>query len=204
VVSTPSELTNRRAPGPISNFAAALGAGVLRHPSFAEAEAEAVRAERERFRGAFLAAGWDAPESHASFVVVRTPEAPALAAELESRGLVVRSYPDALRISVRSPSDDDLVLTALGIDPPVASRRSATVLGVAVRVSLVLDGTGRVSSRTGDDDEDRRIEEHASARNWDLEVVADAVARRDAVDGALAEAEARAGSYRAPSQPRPL
>ena len=202
--STASELTNRRAPGPISNFAAALGAGVLRHPSFAEAEAEAVRAERERFRGAFLAAGWDAPESHASFVVVRTPEGPALAAELESRGLVVRSYPDALRISVRSPSDDDLVLTALGIDPPVASRRSATVLGVAVRVSLVLDGTGRVSSRTGDDDEDRRIEEHASARGWDLEVVADAAARRDAVDGALAEAETRAGSYRAPSQPRPL
>ncbi len=76
----------------------------------------------------------------------------------------------------------------------MASRRSATVLGPGVRVSLVLDGTGRVSSRTGDDDEDCRIEEHASARGWDLEVVADAEARRNAIQGALAEAEALAGS----------
>jgi len=194
------ELTDRRAPGPISNFAAALGADALRRPALAEAEVKAVGAERERLRTAFLAAGWETPESHASFMVVRTREAPALAAELERRGLVVRSYSDALRISVRSPADDDLVLTALGIEPPVASRRSATVLGVAVRVSLVLDGTGRVSSRTRDDDEDRRIEERASARGWDLEVVADAEARRDAVQGALAEAEALAGSYPAASK----
>jgi histidinol-phosphate aminotransferase len=194
------ELTNRRAPGPISNFAAALAADALHRPALAEAEVEAVCAERERLRTAFLTAGWDTPESHASFVVVRTLKAPELAEKLERRGLVARSYADALRISVRSPADDDLVLTALGIDPPMASRRSATVLGVAVRVSLVLDGTGRVSSRTGDDDEDHRIEAHASARGWDLEVVADAAARREAVDGALAEAEALADSYRAASR----
>ncbi|HYM63117.1 MAG TPA: histidinol-phosphate transaminase [Gaiellaceae bacterium] len=194
------ELTDRRAPGPISNFAAALGADALLRPGLAEAEVNAVRAERERLRTAFLAAGWNAPESHASFVVARTLEAPALAMELERRGLVVRSYADALRISVRSPADDDLVLTALGIDPPVASRRSATVLGPGVRASLVLDGTGRVSSRTGDDDEDRQIEEHASARRWDLEVVAGADARRDVVDAALAEAEALAGAYPAASK----
>lgn len=194
------ELTDRRAPGPISNFAAALGADALRRPALAEAEVKAVRAERERLRVAFLAAGWETPESHTNFVVVRTREAPELAEKLERRGLVVRSYADALRISVRSPADDDLVLTALGIEAPLASRRSATVLGVAARVSLVLDGTGRVSSRTEDDDEDRRIEEHASARGWDLEVVADAAARRDAVQGTLAEAEALAGSYRAASK----
>jgi histidinol-phosphate aminotransferase len=194
------ELTNRRAPGPISNLAASLAADALRHPALAEEDVEAVCVERERLRAAFVAAGWETPESHANFVLVRTRKAPELAAELERRGLVVRSYADALRISVRSPADDDHVLTALGIEPPVASRRSATVLGVAVRVSLVLDGTGRVSSRTGDDDEDRRIEEHASARGWDLEVVADAAARREAVDGALAKAEALAGSYRAASR----
>jgi histidinol-phosphate aminotransferase len=198
------ELTNRRAPGPISNLAASLAADALRRPALAEAEVEAVCVERERLRAAFLAAGWETPESHANFVVVRTLEAPELAEKLERRGLVVRSYADALRIGVRSPADDDLVLAELGIDPPVASRRSATVFGVAIRVSLVLDGTGRVSSRTGDDDEDRRIEEYASARGWDLEVLADAAARRDAVDGALAEAEALACSCRAPSQPRPL
>ncbi|CAN5302658.1 histidinol-phosphate transaminase [soil metagenome] len=189
------ELTDRREPAPISNFAAALGADALRTPSLAAADATAVRAERTRLREAFLGAGWDAPESHASFVVVRTPEAPALAGELERQGLVVRSYADMLRITVRSPADNDLVLAALGIDAPLASRRSATVLRPGVRVSLVLDGSGRVLSRTGDDDEDRKIEEHASASGWDLDVLADAHASRGAVRNALTEAETVAASY---------
>jgi histidinol-phosphate aminotransferase len=185
------ELTARRAPAPVSNFAAALGADALRRPELAEAEVKAVLDERERLRTAFLGAGWETPESHANFVVVRTRDAPTLAAELERRGLLIRSYADALRISIRSPADDDLLLTALGIEPSPASRRSATVLRPGVRVSLILDGTGRVSSRTGHDD-DRRIEELASRAGWDLEVVAHAGAPRDAIDRALAEAEERA------------
>jgi histidinol-phosphate aminotransferase len=187
------ELTDRRSPGPIANVAAALGAEALRSPEIAQTEAAAARDERERLRGAFLRAGYDAPATHANFVVVRTPEAPRLAERLERRGLVVRAYPDALRIGVRSPADDDLVLRALSIEPPPASRRSATVLGPAARVSLVLDGTGRASSRTRDDDYDRRIEERASAAGWDLEVVADAGAGRGELDKALAEAEEQAG-----------
>jgi histidinol-phosphate aminotransferase len=191
--SVARELTDRRAPGPIANVAAALGAAALRSPIIAETEAAAAREERERLRAAFLAAGYDAPGTHANFVLVRTPEAPELAERLERRGLVVRAYPDALRIGVRSPADDDLVLRALGIESPPAARRSATVLAPAVRVSLVLDGAGRVSSRTGDDEYDRRVDERASAAGWDLELVADAGARRDAVEGALAEAEEQAG-----------
>jgi histidinol-phosphate aminotransferase len=187
------ELTDRRAPGPIANVAAALGAEALRSPDIARAEAAAAREERGRLRAAFLGAGYDAPATRANFVVVRTPEAPQLSERLERRGLVVRAYPDALRIGVRSPADDDLVLRALGIEPPRASRRSATVFGAAARVSLVLDGSGRVSSRTGDDDYDRRIEERAAAAGWDLEVVADASAGRVELDTALAEAEQQAG-----------
>ena len=186
------ELTGRRAPGPIANVAAALGAAALRAPEIAEREAAAARDERERLRAAFLRAGYDAPPTRANFVVVRTPEAPELAERLERRGLVVRAYPDALRIGVRSPADDDLVLRALGIKPPRASRRSATVIAPAARVSLVLDGTGRASSRTGDDDYDRRIEERASAAGWDLEAVADPGAARAELDRVLAEAEERA------------
>jgi histidinol-phosphate aminotransferase len=187
------ELTDRRAPGPIANVAAALGAEALRSPEMARAEAAAARDERERLRGAFLRAGYDAPATHANFVVVRTPEAPHLSGRLERRGLVVRAYPDALRIGVRSPADDDLVLRALGIEPPPALRRSATVLGPTARVSLVLDGTGRASSRTGDDDYDCRIEERAFAAGWDLELVADAGTRRGELDRVLAEAEEQAG-----------
>ena len=188
------ELTDRRAPGPIANVASTLGAEALRSPTIAEAEATAAREERERLRAAFLAAGYEAPETHANFVVLRTSEAPELAERLERRGLVVRAYPDALRIGVRSPADDDCVLGALGIEPPPASRRSATVLGPAVRVSLVLDGTGRVSSRTGDDDFDSRLEARAVDAHWDLEVVTDRGATLDAVERALTEAEDQAGS----------
>jgi histidinol-phosphate aminotransferase len=188
------ELTGRRAPGPIANVSAALGAAALRSPAVARAEAGAARDERERLRSAFLAAGYGAPPTHANFVVVRTPKAPALAEELERRGLVVRAYPDALRIGVRSPADDDLVLQALGIEAPPASRRSATVFRPAARVSLVLDGAGRASSRTGDDDHDRRIEGRAIAAGWDLELVADPDAHRAQVEEALAEAELAAAS----------
>jgi histidinol-phosphate aminotransferase len=186
------QLTDRRAPGPIANVAAALGAEALRSPEIAQTEAAAARDERERLREAFLRAGYDVPATHANFVVVRTPEAPQLSERLERRGLVVRAYPDALRIGVRSPADDDLVLREFGIEPPRASRRSATVFGPAARVSLVLDGTGRASSRTGDDDYDRRIEERAAEAGWDLEAVADPGAAPAEVDEALAEAEEHA------------
>ena len=185
-------LTNRRAPGPVANVAASLAAAALRSPEIAEAEATAVREERARLRAAFEAAGYDAPPTHANFVVVRTPEAPDLAASLERRGLVVRSYPDALRVGVRSPGDDDLLLGALAIEAPTASRRSGTALAPGVRVSIVLDGSGRVSSRTGDDDRDRAIEEGAAADGWDLEVIAEPGTSADAIERALAAAEERA------------
>ena len=185
-------LTDRRAPGPIANVAASLGAEALRSPTIAEAEAAAVREERARLRSAFQAAGYDAPATHTNFVVVQTPEAPGLAASLERGGLVVRSYPDALRVGVRSPGDDDLLLGALAIEAPLASRRSGTVLEPGVRVSMVLDGSGRVSSRTDDDDRDRAIEEHAAANGWDLEVVAEPGTSAGAIERALAAAEERA------------
>src|SRR5947208_2840140 len=94
-------------------------------------------AERERARGAVLGAGFDAPPTHTNFVVVRTPQARTLAGQLERRGLVVRAYRDFLRITVRSPADDDLLLAALGVHAPPASTRAATVLGPGIRVSLV-------------------------------------------------------------------
>ena len=185
-------LTDRRAPGPIANVAASLGAEALRSPTIAEAEAAAVREERARLRSAFQAAGYDAPATHTNFVVVQTPEAPGLAASLERGGLVVRSYPDALRVGVRSPGDDDLLLGALAIEAPSASRRSGTVLEPGVRVSMVLDGSGRVSSRTDNEDRDHAIEGRAAANGWDLEVVAEPGTSAGAIERALAAAEERA------------
>jgi len=188
------ELTDRRAPGPIANLAAAIGAAALRDPAPARADASLVCAERDRLREAFRAAGWDAPDSHASFVVVRTADAPGLALELERRGLVVRGYADLLRISPRTSAEDDLVLTALGVDPPPAAHHSSVVFAPAVRVSLALDGRGRATSRTGDNGRDAGLEARAAAAGWDLEAVADEGAESAVLEAALAEAEERARS----------
>src|SRR5947208_1722863 len=131
-----AELSARRSPAPIPTSSATLATAALQRAEI-EPELRATTAERERVRAALLAAGFDAPPTHTNFVVVRTPQARTLAGQLERRGLVVRAYHDFLRITVRSPADDDLLLAALGVHAPSASTRAATVLGPGIRVSLV-------------------------------------------------------------------
>jgi hypothetical protein len=93
---------------------------------------------------------------------------------------------------VRSPADDDLLLGALGVHAPPASARAATVLGPGIRVSLVIDGSGRATSATGDEARDCRIEERAQEEGIDLELVAEAELSNERVEAALADANARA------------
>jgi histidinol-phosphate aminotransferase len=187
-----AELTARREPAPVSTVAARIAAAALRDPVAAAAEVEAVRAERERIRGALAAAGYDVPAVHANFVVVRMPDALSLATRLERRGLVVRAYPGALRLTVRSPADDDLLLAALGLEAPRATRRSATVLGPGTRASLVADGAGRVRVQTGDADRDGRLERMAVEAGLDLELLADGRPPNATVADVLGEALAQA------------
>jgi histidinol-phosphate aminotransferase len=57
--------------------------------------------------------------SLANFLLVRPPDAPAIAEALLRQGLAVRSYPsgplsDWLRITVRAPHENDRLLEALG------------------------------------------------------------------------------------------
>ncbi len=186
--ATARELTARRSPAPIADVAALLAAAALRDPAAARAEAAATREERSRLHDAFAGAGFDAQPTHTNFVYVRTAEAPQIAADLESRGLVVRGYPDALRITVRQPAENDLILAALGMAAEPSCRRSATVLAPGLRVSLTLDGSGRSSVRTADHDLDEELERRAQASGWDLEVVAEEAVRAAAVEEALAEA----------------
>ncbi|HEX6700564.1 MAG TPA: histidinol-phosphate transaminase [Gaiellaceae bacterium] len=180
-------LGERRSPAPIATTAARIAAAALREPQIDD-EVTTTISERERVRSALAAVGFETPPVHANFVVARTPEAPRLAAELEARGLVVRGYADSLRITVRSPADDDLVLRALGADPPPADRRSVTVFRQGVRVSVVIDGSGRVRSATGDPRRDREIEQRTAESGFDLDLVADESARDEDIAGALDEA----------------
>jgi histidinol-phosphate aminotransferase len=187
-----AELGKRRSPAPIATAAATLAAAALREPQI-QGEIAATLAERERVRGALAASGYDVPGVHANFVVVHTAAAPALAAELEGRGLVVRSFPDALRITVRSPADDDLVLRALGLEPPPAERPSATVFGPGVRVSVAAEGSGRARSVTGNDERDRRVEALAAAELLDVELLSDPGATDEDIERPLQEALAQVG-----------
>ncbi len=142
------ELDRRRDPAPVAAPAARIAAAALRNPKL---DVEQTVDERERMRDALLAAGFDCPPSAANFVLL--PGEAARADELEAQGLVVRRVPDAIRITVRLPAENDRILAALGVAPEPSPRRSALVVRTtaetALRIGLDLDGRGRVRADTG-------------------------------------------------------
>jgi histidinol-phosphate aminotransferase len=167
------ELDRRREPAPIAAPAAQIGAAALREPRL---EVEQTVAERERMRGALAAAGFDCPPSYANFVLTRVEGAAELADRLEAQGLVVRRFPDAIRITVRVPAENDLILAALDAGFTAAPARSALVLRTtaetALRISLALDGHGRARVATGVGFVDHLLTLLAFHGGIDLEVVA--------------------------------
>lgn len=106
---TARELNARQSPAPISTLSAALALAVLSEPP----NVSAVVAERERLADRLRALGLDPRPSAANFVYVPVPEAPAVAARLLGEGLLVREYPDALRITVLDDAADDRLLESL-------------------------------------------------------------------------------------------
>jgi histidinol-phosphate aminotransferase len=167
------ELDARREPAPIATPAARIAIAALREPRL---DAEDTVAERERMRAALLAAGYDVPEGHANFVLVRVAGAPALADRLEEQGLVVRRYPEAIRITARIPAENDRILAALGAAPEPTARRSALVVKTtaetALRVSLAVDGQGRARIATGIGFLDHLLAQLAFHGGFDLELLA--------------------------------
>jgi histidinol-phosphate aminotransferase len=141
-------LEERREPAPVSGPAAKIAAAALREPRY---DVESVVAERERMREALLSAGYDVPPAAGNFVFVRSED--DLTTRLEQQGLVPRRVPGGTRITLRTPSDNDLVLAALDAAGAPRPGRSATVVRTttetALRVTLDLDGTGRARIRTG-------------------------------------------------------
>ena len=141
-------LEERREPAPVSGPAARIAAAALREPRH---DVESVVAERERVREALDAAGYDVPPTATNFVYVRSED--DLTTRLEEQGLVPRRIRGGVRITLRGPSDNDLVLAALGADVPPRPGRAATVIRTttetALRITLDLDGTGRARIATG-------------------------------------------------------
>ncbi len=166
-----AELERRRPPASVSAPAARLAAAALREPRL---DVEATVAERERVRAALVQAGHDCPETHANFVWLRSQE--PLGERLEAEGLVVRIFPDGIRISLRLPPENDRLLAALGAAPGPAPGRTALVTRTstetALRLVLELDGRGRARVATGIGFLDHLLTLWAFHGGFDLELLA--------------------------------
>jgi imidazoleglycerol phosphate dehydratase HisB len=165
-------LTERRAPAPIAGPAAAIAAAALRAPRLGDVEATIE--ERERMRGSLLAAGYAVAPTATNFLFLSTQE--PLAERLEAEGIVVRSFPAGIRISVRLPSENDVLLRALGADPGPRAGRHATIIRTttetAIRLTLSLDGRGRARVETGIGFLDHLLTLWAFHGGFDLELLA--------------------------------
>lgn len=166
-----AELELRRAPASVSGPAAKIAAAALREPRLDLAE---TIEERERVREALLAAGYDCPETHANFVFVRSAD--PLGERLEAQGIVVRIFADGVRVTIRRPRENDVLLAALGAAAPPARGRTAfvsrTTTETALRLSLDLDGRGRVRVVTGIGFLDHLLTLCAFHAGFELELVA--------------------------------
>src|SRR6266508_739647 len=198
-----AELSARRSPAPIPTSSATLAKAALQRAEI-EPELRATTAERERVRAALLAAGFDAPPTHTNFVVVRTPQARTLAGQLERRGLVVRAYRDFLRITVRSPADDEAAALELPCKRPglgSACRSSST--GAAARRAQRATRLETVGSRSGPTRKEstssssgrRGWETSASSPHWHMRTPAPTRAEktRRATDGNRSRTEIGGG-----------
>jgi len=168
-----AELRKRSEPAPISEPSARIAAAALRDPRLDVAETVQ---ERERVRAALLAAGYDCPPSAGNYLLLRVENADERAEELESKGLVLRRYPNGLRFTLRLPAENDRLLEALGVTAAASTRRTALIIRTtaetSVRVSLALDGQGRTRIDTGVGFLDHLLTLMAFHGRIDLEILA--------------------------------
>jgi len=145
---TAAVLEARRAPAPIASPAARIAAAALRDPRY---DLDSEVDERERVRAALVAGGFDAPPAAGNFVWIRSDD--DLGAALEAKGIIVRAFPNGIRVTLRRPSENNLFLEALGIESGAVPGREATIIRTstetALRITLGLDGSGRSHVRTG-------------------------------------------------------
>jgi histidinol-phosphate/aromatic aminotransferase/cobyric acid decarboxylase-like protein/imidazoleglycerol phosphate dehydratase HisB len=171
---TAAELNARQAPAPISTLSAALALAALASPPDVSPDVE----ERERLAGALRAIGLESLPSRTNFLYVPVEDGESLGEQLLRQGLAVRTFPDAIRISVRDREDDDVLVDAIArsLDRPspvgaLGGRRARHVRVTAetqVRVRLALDGASQVRVATGAGIYDHFLEQLAFHAGLDL------------------------------------
>lgn len=106
---TARELNARQAPAPISTLSAALALAVLAEPL----DVRPLIEERERFATRLRELGLDPLASAANFLYVPLEQAPQVSRLLLAEGMVVRDYPDAIRVTVLNCVSNDRLIDAL-------------------------------------------------------------------------------------------
>jgi histidinol-phosphate aminotransferase len=106
---TAARLRERQHPLPVATTSVALALAGLAAPP----DVGPMIAERERLAAELHNLGFEPLPSRANFVYVPTERAAELAEKLLLRGVPVRGSAEAIRITVRDPADDDVLLSAL-------------------------------------------------------------------------------------------
>jgi histidinol-phosphate/aromatic aminotransferase/cobyric acid decarboxylase-like protein/imidazoleglycerol phosphate dehydratase HisB len=168
------ELNARQAPAPVTSLSTALALAALASPP----DVSPVLEERERLAAALRALGLEPLPSRANFVYVPVENGLALGDALLRRGIVVRAYPEAIRIGVLDAPDDDVLVETLAriLDRPApvaaaGGRRARTLRATAetrLAVRLALDGASRVHVATGAGLYDHFLEQLAFQAGFDL------------------------------------
>lgn len=120
----PEEITRTietiRLPQNMTAFGIAAACRALADQDGLNERVHEIVAERERLTAALVERGWQVLPSHGNFLLASPPvDAVNLANWFQGAGLIVRSYPshprlkDWLRMTVRSPEEDDRLLTRL-------------------------------------------------------------------------------------------
>ena len=171
-----AELNARQAPAPVSSLSATLAVAALASPP----DVTPVIEERERLASSLRALGLEPLPSHGNFLFVPVEDGSALGESLLRQGLVVRSYTDGIRITIRDREDDDLLVETLAriLDrpAPVAEtparrvRRLRATAETRIAVRLGLDGASRVRVETGAGIYDHFLEQLAFHAGLDLVV----------------------------------
>jgi histidinol-phosphate aminotransferase len=106
---TARELSARQAPAPISTLSAAVALAVLAEPP----DVGPLLEERERLAARLRELGLGPLPSATNFLYVPFERARELAGLLLGAGMVVRDYPDAIRVTVLDPPSNERLVAAL-------------------------------------------------------------------------------------------
>jgi histidinol-phosphate aminotransferase len=104
-----AELNKRQHPAPLSTLSAALALAGLQAPP----DVSPILAERERMADRLRGLGFEPRESHANFLYVPVEDPQAEYDRLLQNGLAVRPVRGGIRITIRTPEDDDRLLERL-------------------------------------------------------------------------------------------